>query len=78
MPRVSPCLIQSRDSSGAPVVRLGVLLLDEYLEFLAGRYRDEPAVYGWELWNEMNAVQGGGDYLGWTAAMLNRGPGDRE
>ena len=40
------------------------------LEFLAGRYRDEPTVYGWELWNEMNAVQGGGDYLGWTAAML--------
>jgi hypothetical protein len=40
------------------------------LEFLAGRYRDDPTVYGWELWNEMNAVQGGGDYLGWTAAML--------
>src|SRR6185437_6876968 len=40
------------------------------LEFLAGRYRDNPTVYGWELWNEMNAVQGGGDYLGWTAAML--------
>jgi hypothetical protein len=40
------------------------------LEFLAGRYRDEPTVYGWELWNEMNAVNGGGDYLGWTAAML--------
>ena len=40
------------------------------LQFLAGRYRDEPTVYGWELWNEMNAVQGGGDYLGWTAAML--------
>ena len=40
------------------------------LEFLAKRYRDEPTVYGWELWNEMNAVQGGGDYLGWTAAML--------
>lgn len=40
------------------------------LEFLAGRYRDDPTVYGWELWNEMNAVQGGGNYLGWTAAML--------
>ena len=40
------------------------------LEFLSARYRDEPTVYGWELWNEMNAVQGGGDYLSWTAAML--------
>lgn len=39
MPRVSPCLIQSRDSSGAPVVRLAVPLLDEYLEFLSGRCR---------------------------------------
>ncbi len=40
------------------------------LEFLAARYRDNPTVYGWELWNEMNAVLGRGDYLGWTAAML--------
>ena len=40
------------------------------LEFLAGRYRDDPTIYGWELWNEMNAVVGPGDYLGWTSAML--------
>ncbi|MGC8642766.1 MAG: cellulase family glycosylhydrolase [Isosphaeraceae bacterium] len=40
------------------------------LEFLAGRYRDNPTVYGWELWNEMNAVVGHGDYLAWTRAML--------
>jgi site-specific recombinase XerD len=39
MPAVSPCLIQSRDASGEPVVRLGVRLLDEYLEFLSGRCR---------------------------------------
>jgi len=39
MPSVSPCLIKSRDSAGEPVVRLGVRLLDEYLEFLAGRCR---------------------------------------
>jgi site-specific recombinase XerD len=32
-------LIQSRDSAGEPVVSLGVPLLDEYLEFLAGRCR---------------------------------------
>ena len=40
------------------------------LEFLASRYRDDPTIYGWELWNEMNAVVGHGDYLGWTSAML--------
>jgi hypothetical protein len=40
------------------------------LEFLASRYRDDPTIYGWELWNEMNAVNGHGDYLGWTTAML--------
>ena len=40
------------------------------LEFLAGRYRDNPTVYGWELWNEMNAIRGKGDYLSWTKAML--------
>lgn len=39
MPAVSLCLIQSRDASGETVVRLGVQLLDEYLEFLSGRCR---------------------------------------
>lgn len=39
MPAVSPCLIQSRDASGELVVRLGVQVLDEYLEFLSGRCR---------------------------------------
>ena len=34
-----PCLIRSRGPSGEPVVRLGVPLLDDYLEFLAGRCR---------------------------------------
>ena len=32
-------LIRSRDAAGEMVVRLGVPLLDEYLEFLAGRCR---------------------------------------
>ena len=40
------------------------------LEFLAKRYRDEPGVFGWELWNEMNAIRGPGDYMDWTGAML--------
>jgi hypothetical protein len=35
----------------------------------AGRYGDDPIVFGWELWNEVNAVRGG-DYLAWTAVML--------
>jgi len=34
-----PCLIRSRGPSGEAVVRLGVPLVDDYLEFLAGRCR---------------------------------------
>jgi len=40
------------------------------LEFLARRYQGEPAVFGWELWNEMNAIRGPGDYMDWTRVML--------
>lgn len=39
------------------------------LEFFSRRYKDEPAIYGWELWNEMNAIRKG-DYMDWTSAML--------
>ena len=39
MPSIAPCLIHSHDPSGGPVVRLGVSLLDDYLEFLSGRCR---------------------------------------
>lgn len=39
MPSVTPCLIRSQDPSGGPAIRLGVRLLDAYLEFLAGRCR---------------------------------------
>src|SRR4051812_9679212 len=34
-----PCLVRSCGPSGEPVARLGVLLVDEYLEFLQGRCR---------------------------------------
>ena len=34
-----PCLIRSRGPCGEPVLRLGVPLVDDYLEFLAGRCR---------------------------------------
>ena len=39
MPVLYPCLIRSRRPSGEVVVRLGVPLVDDYLEFLAGRCR---------------------------------------
>jgi integrase/recombinase XerD len=39
MSAFDPCLTRSRGPSGEPVVRLGVPLLDDYLEFLAGRSR---------------------------------------
>lgn len=40
------------------------------LDFYAGRYKSDPTVFGWELWNEVNAVRGG-DYMAWTEAMLS-------
>src|SRR5664280_1092056 len=39
MPALDACLTRSRGPSGEPVLRLGVPLLDDYLEFLAGRCR---------------------------------------
>ena len=39
MPVSDPCLIRSRGSLGEPVVRLGLPLVDDYLEFLTGRCR---------------------------------------
>src|SRR5450759_3529611 len=39
------------------------------LAWFAARFGNRPEVFAWELWNEVNAVRGG-DYLGWTEAML--------
>jgi hypothetical protein len=39
------------------------------LDFYAKTWRDEPAIFGWELWNEINAVRGTG-WMEWTRAML--------
>jgi hypothetical protein len=40
------------------------------IEWYRERYGDQPYIYGWELWNEINAVGGGGDYMAWTQLML--------
>lgn len=39
------------------------------LGWLQQRFGDQPVVFAWELWNEINAVRGG-DYLAWSEAML--------
>jgi integrase/recombinase XerD len=45
-----PCLVRSVDRSGGVVVRLGVELLDVYLEFLAGRCRPNTVLaVGYDL-----------------------------
>jgi hypothetical protein len=38
------------------------------IAWYAGRYGDDPAVFAWELWNEMNAVRG--PWHPWTEEML--------
>lgn len=47
---------------------------EEYLRrlsFLQKRYGDNPSVFGWELWNEMNAVEADG-VVPWTEDMLEQ------
>jgi len=39
------------------------------IRWFAARYGGREEIYGWELWNEINAVRGG-DYLAWTEIML--------
>ena len=39
------------------------------IQWYRKRYGDQPIVYGWELWNEVDCVAGG-DYLAWTSVML--------
>lgn len=39
------------------------------LDWLSARYADHPGILGWDLWNEMNAVQST-KWLDWTRVML--------
>lgn len=39
------------------------------LDWYAERYGSDPIVFGWELWNEINAARSG-NYLPWTTTML--------
>lgn len=39
------------------------------IKWFAQKIGSRPEIYGWELWNEVNAVKDG-DYMSWTAAML--------
>ena len=40
------------------------------IQWFARRYRDEPAVFAWELWHEITEV-GGDGWREWTAEMLD-------
>jgi hypothetical protein len=42
----------------------------EKLDWYAARYGSDPIVFGWELWNEVNAVRSRA-YLPWTVVMLD-------
>ena len=51
MSLLDPCLIRSRGPSGQVVVRLGVQLADDYLEFLEGRCRPNTVLAAaYDLW----------------------------
>ncbi len=39
------------------------------LAWFRDRYGDNPTVFGWELWNEMNCIADG-DWAGWSEIML--------
>jgi hypothetical protein len=43
----------------------------EKLDWFAGRYGDDPIIFGWELWNEINAVRASPEhFMPWTEVML--------
>jgi len=84
MSAFDPCLIRSRGPSGESVVRLGVPLLDDYLEFLAGRSRPNTvlaAAYDLKVFFAVVAKAPGevcpADVLGFITAQRTGRVGDR-
>lgn len=39
------------------------------LAWFQQRYGDDPIIFGWELWNEINCIAGG-DWVAWSEVML--------
>lgn len=64
-------------NNGGPFESVNDFLLSEAgrkhflrkLDWLAARYARHPGIFGWDLWNEMNAVSSV-HWKGWTEAML--------
>lgn len=49
----------------------GRALFLKRLDWIAERFRDRPEIFGWELWNEINAAGGGAEaHERWTSDML--------
>jgi site-specific recombinase XerD len=78
MPAVDPCLIRSSTPSGTRTVRLGVPLLDDYLEFVAARSRPNTALaaaYDLKVFftvvDKTPAEVTSADVLGFMAAQRN-------
>ena len=44
------------------------------VKFFKARYGDDPCIFAWELWNEMNAIgiDNRADVIPWSAAMLKK------
>ncbi len=51
----------------------GKSLFTQRMEFFCNRYGKNPNVFGWELWNEVNAVKANHDVVfDWTTEMLKK------
>ena len=84
MSALDPCLTRSRGPSGEPVVRFGVPLLDDYLQFLTGRSRPNTvlaAAYDLKVFFAVVAKAPGevapADVLGFITAQRTSRVGDR-
>ncbi len=80
---LDPCLIRSRGPSGEPVARLGVPLIDDYLEFLQGRCRPNTvlaAAYDLKVFFAVVAKTpdevGPADVLGFITSQRSGRPGE--